>query len=181
MALPASLSTLTVAGTYVDLIGNPVRGSLIFKPQVILKEKVAKVIIMPSLIEKTFDANGSFSIVLPCTNDADVIPIPFIYTVTENFAGGRVFSIALPTSVAGTTQNMADLLPAVTSADSLSYITLDQYQALVNRYTTDEAMRVIVVAAPTYVANALAYRDATLVAANSIASTNPFALMLMGM
>jgi hypothetical protein len=43
MALPASLSTVTVAGTYVDLLGNPVRGSITIEPQTILKEKTANV------------------------------------------------------------------------------------------------------------------------------------------
>jgi hypothetical protein len=42
MALPTSLSTATITGTYVDLLGNPVRGSLTFEPQTILKEVTAK-------------------------------------------------------------------------------------------------------------------------------------------
>ena len=58
MALPASLSTCTVTGTYVDLLGNPVRGSLLFEPQTILKEKTANVIIMPVHINKVLDASG---------------------------------------------------------------------------------------------------------------------------
>ena len=112
MALPASLSTCTVVGTYVDLVGNPVRGSINFTPQTILKETTANVIIIPVVIQKTFDATGSFSVVLPVTSDTDVTPQPFIYTIEENFTGGRTIQIALPLSVAGTTQNLADLLPA---------------------------------------------------------------------
>ena len=96
MALPASLSTVTVIGTYVDLQGNPVRGSLIITPQTILKETAANVIIIPVKIQKTFDATGSFSVVLPVTSDTDVAPIPFIYTLEENFSGGRTFQISLP-------------------------------------------------------------------------------------
>lgn len=181
MTLPATLAKCTVIGRYVDLLGNPIRGSLVVTPQVILKDKVSNVIIMPVAMVETLDATGAFSVVLPCTNDTDVLPTPFIYKITENFSGGREFTIALPVSVADTTQNMADLLPAVTLTDSAAYVTLDQYQALVSRYTTAEGIRVIVVAAPTYVANALAYRNATLVAANNLGYTNPNALMLMGM
>jgi len=100
MALPASLSTCTVVGTYVDLIGNPVRGSINFTPQTILKETTANVIIIPVVIQKTFDATGSFSVTLPVTSDTDVTPQPFIYTIEENFTGGRTIEIALPLSVA---------------------------------------------------------------------------------
>ena len=84
MALPASLSTCTVVGTYVDLVGNPVRGSINFTPQTILKETTANVIIIPVVIQKTFDSTGSFSVVLPVTSDTDVTPQPFIYTIEEN-------------------------------------------------------------------------------------------------
>jgi hypothetical protein len=60
MALPASLSTVTVAGTYVDLVGNPVRGSITFEPQTILKEKAAECIIMPVHNCKNFRCNRFF-------------------------------------------------------------------------------------------------------------------------
>jgi hypothetical protein len=180
MTIPASISTVTVVGTYVDIIGNPVRGSIVFKPQVVLKEKTANVIIMPSNIEKVFDANGSFSIILPCTDDPDGTPTSFIYTVTENFSGGRVFDIALPIAVAGTTQNMADILPAVALSESLSYVTLAQYTALSARYSTAEGIRAVVITSPTHVANALAYRDATALAVQASLYGNSFSMMAMG-
>ncbi len=180
MALPTSLSTATIVGTYVDLIGNPVRGSLTFAPQTILKETTQNIIIMPVHIVKTLDATGSFSITLPVTSDSDVAPQPFIYDITENFAGGREFQIALPLSVAGTTQNLADLLPAVDSATAASYVTTDQYQALLARYTDAEGIRVIVVDAEDYEANASAYATATTTAATEIASFTVKSLFLMG-
>jgi hypothetical protein len=180
MALPASLSTCTVTGTYVDLLGNPVRGSLIFEPQTIIKEKTANVIIMPVHINKELDASGSLTITLPVTSDTDVTPQPFIYTVVENFAGGRTFEIALPLSVAGTTQNLADLLPAVTQAESASYMTTDQYQALLTRYSTAEGVRVILIDAEDYEANAQAYAAATTAAANELEQFTVRSLFLMG-
>ena len=180
MALPTSLSTATIVGTYVDLIGNPVRGSLTFAPQTILKETTQNMIIMPVHIVKTLDATGSFTITLPVTSDTDVAPQPFIYDITENFSGGREFHIALPLSVAGTTQNLADLLPAVDSTTAASYVTTDQYQALLARYTDAEGIRVIVVDAEDYEANASAYATATTNAANEIASFTVKSLFLMG-
>jgi hypothetical protein len=180
MALPASLSTCTIIGTYVDLIGNPVRGSINFTPQTILKETTANVIIIPVVIQKTFDATGSFSIVLPVTSDTDVTPQPFIYTIEENFTGGRTIEIALPLSVAGTTQNLADLLPALSSAEAASYVTVDQYQALLTRYNNAENIRVLVVDAEDYVANAEQYATDASVADGIIQKYNSNQFMLMG-
>lgn len=180
MALPASLSTCTVVGTYVDLSGNPVRGSINFTPQTILKETTANVIIIPVVIQKTFDATGSFSVVLPVTNDTDVIPQPFVYTIEENFTGGRTIEIALPLSVAGTTQNLADLLPALDSAEAASYMTLDQYQALLTRYNNAESIRVLVVDADESADDADSYANDASRAADEIALFNSKQMMLMG-
>ena len=180
MALPASLSTCTVEGTYVDLIGNPMSGSVTFTPQTILKETTLNVILMPTAIVKTLDASGSLSLTLPCTSDTDVTPQPFIYTVVENFTGGRTTQIALPLSVANTTQNLADLLPAVTTAVAASYVTLDQYQALLLRYTADELVRLIVVNGEDYVENSATYATATARAATELANFTAKQMMLMG-
>jgi hypothetical protein len=180
MALPASLSTVTVAGTYVDLLGNPVRGSITIEPQTILKEKTLNVHIMPVHIVKTLDATGSFTTTLPVTSDTDVTPQPFVYILSESFTGGRTFEIALPLSVAGTTQNLADLLPAVTQAESASYITTDQYQALLTRYTAAEGVRVILVDAEDYEANAQVYAAATTAAATELAQFTVQSMLLMG-
>lgn len=180
MALPASLSTCTVVGTYVDLSGNPVRGSLNITPQTILKETTANVIIIPVVIQKTFDATGSFTVVLPVTSDTDVTPQPFIYTFEENFTGGRTIEVALPLSVAGTTQNLADLLPALESAEAASYVSVDQYQALLTRYNNAESIRVLVVDADEEADDADSYATDALKAANTLSAYNSNQLMMMG-
>jgi len=180
MALPASLSTCTVVGTYVDLSGNPVRGSLNITPQTILKETTANVIIMPVVIQKTFDATGSFSVVLPVTNDTDVTPQPFIYTFEENFTSGRTIELALPLSVAGTTQNLADLLPALESAEAASFVTVDQYQALLTRYNDAENIRVLVVDADEEADDADSHATDAATAASALATYNSNQLMMMG-
>jgi hypothetical protein len=180
MALPASLSTCTVVGTYVNLLGNPVSGSINFTPQTILKEVAANVIIIPSVIQKTFDATGSFSIVLPVTSDTDVSPQPFIYTIEENFTSGRTLRIALPLSVAGTTQNLADLLPSLSSTEAASIVTVDQYQALLTRYNNAEGIRVLVVDADEKADDAQTYADDAETAKNSLDRYNANQLMTMG-
>jgi hypothetical protein len=180
MALPASLSTVTVAGTYVDLLGNPVRGSITIEPQTILKEKTLNVHIMPVHIVKTLDATGSFTTTLPVTSDADVTPQPFVYTIVENFTSGRTFQIALPLSVAGTTQNLADLLTALSEADATAYVSVDAYQGLLTRYNNASGRREIVVNAATYEGNALAYATEASKSASAVANFTTNQLMMMG-
>jgi len=180
MALPASLSTVTVAGTYVDLLGNPVRGSITIEPQTILKEKTLNVHIMPVHIVKTLDATGSFTTTLPVTSDTDVTPQPFVYTIVENFTSGRTFQIALPLSVAGTTQNLADLLTALSQADATAYVSVDAYQGLLTRYNNASGRREIVVNASTYESNALAYATEASNSASAVANFTSNQLMMMG-
>ena len=180
MALPTTLSTCTVVGTYVDLSGNPVRGSINITPQTILKEVTQNFIIIPVVIQKTFDATGSFTVVLPVTSDTDVTPQPFIYTFEENFTGGRTIELALPLSVAGTTQNLADLLPALDSADAAAYVSVDAYQALLTRYNTSETIRVLVVDADEKADDANSYASAAASAAAALANYNTNQLMMMG-
>ena len=180
MALPTTLSTCTVVGTYVDLSGNPVRGSINITPQTILKEVTQNFIIMPVVIQKTFDATGSFTVVLPVTSDTDVTPQPFIYTFEENFTGGRTIELALPLSVAGTTQNLTDLLPALDSADAAAYVSVDAYQALLTRYNTSETIRVLVVDADEKADDANSYASAAASAAAALANYNTNQLMMMG-
>jgi hypothetical protein len=180
MPLPTTLSTCTVVGTYVDLSGNPVRGSINITPQTILKEVTENVIIIPVVIQKTFDATGSFSVVLPVTSDTDVTHQPFIYTFEENFTGGRTIELALPLSVAGTTQNLADLLPALDAADAAAYVSVDAYQALLTRYNGAENIRVLVVDADEKADDAATYATNASNAAGAIQNYNTNQLMMMG-
>lgn len=180
MALPASLSTVTVTGTYVSLVGNPISGSISFTPEIMLLERTANVIIVAKSIVKTLDANGSFSVILPVTSDTDVVPISFSYTVTENFAGGREFKIALPLSVAGTTQNLADLLPSVTVAESSLYVTTDQYQALLTRYNTANGIYTTALTASTLATTAATYATDAGTAVTTLDDFTNSQLLLMG-
>jgi len=136
MALSVDVATITLEGTYLDLVGNPIVGSVRFTPQSILKDTDQNQIIINNAITATLDATGSFSIVLPITDDSDVAPQPFAYEVEEIFTGGRTFFITLPTGTPDP-QNIADLAPAVTSTEAAaSYVTQAQYNSLLARYNT---------------------------------------------
>lgn len=133
MALSPDLSTVTLTGTYVDLQGNPVSGSVRFTPQSIIKDTDQNQIIINSAITATLNGSGTFSVVLPVTDDTDVAPVPFAYEVEEIFSGGRTFFITIPAGGAAT-QDIADLAPAVSTTEAANYVTQSQYNVLVSRY-----------------------------------------------
>ena len=133
MALTADLTTITLQGTYVDLAGNAIVGSVRFTPQSIIKDTDQNQIIINTAITETLDANGSFSVVLPVTDDTDVVPVPFAYYVEEIFSGGRSFYITLPLG-STSPQNIADLAPAVDTTTAEDYVTTSEYNSLLTRY-----------------------------------------------
>jgi len=134
MALTVDLETVTLTGTYVDLIGNPVAGSVTFTPQTIIKDTDQNQIIVNNVITEVLDANGSFSVILPVTDDSDVVPQPFAYEVEEVFSGGRSFAITLPGG--GAAVDIADLSPAVTAAVAAGFVTTTQFTAISARLAT---------------------------------------------
>jgi hypothetical protein len=134
MALTADLSTITLTGTYVDIEGNAISGSVRFSPQSIIKDTDQNQIIINTPISATLDGNGSFSVVLPVTDDTDVAPIPFAYQVEEIFLGGRTFFITIPGGGAAS-QDIADFAPAVSTAEAADFVTQSQYNILNTRHT----------------------------------------------
>lgn len=134
MALTVDLETVTLTGTYVDIVGDPIVGSVTFTPQTIIKDTDQNQIIVNNVITEVLDGNGSFSVVLPVTDDSDVVPQPFAYLVEEVFSGGRSFVITLPGG--GGSVDIADLSPAVSAAVAAGYVTSAQYNAINTRLTT---------------------------------------------
>lgn len=129
MPLTNRLSTCTVSGSYVDLTGTPIAGQVGFTSRAILTDSVNNQILINKRITATLDANGSFSVVLPVTDDPDLTPSGFTYLVEELFAGGRTFDMNIPSSA--TTLNLADVAPAATNAGlGSTYTTVAQYTTL---------------------------------------------------
>jgi hypothetical protein len=65
--------------------------------------------------------SGAFSVTLPATNDPDVVPNPFTYSVEESFPGGRTYTISIPYDTVGSL-DLADISPAPTL--STTYVQL---------------------------------------------------------
>jgi len=178
MALTVDLETVTVTGTYVDLQGNAISGSVTFKPQTIIKDTDQNQIIVNNLISDTLDANGSFSLVLPVTDDSDVVPQPFAYEVEEVFSGGRSFVITLPGG--GAAVDIADLSPAVSAAVAAGYVTSAQYNAINTRLTTANTAYTQVTAIQDNIEVAAAGATSAATAASNALRTGINQFLLMG-
>ena len=116
MALAPSLTTVTVNGNYVDFEGNAIQGQVRFTLGDVLRNGTDDQMVAPSSIVVPLSA-GAFSVTLPATNDPDVVPNPFVYTVEESFPGGRSYTISVPYTTVGSL-DLADLSPTPTIADS---------------------------------------------------------------
>jgi hypothetical protein len=109
MAIGPSVTTVTVEGAYVDFEGNNIKGQIRFTLGDVLRNGTDDQMVAPSSVVVPLSA-GAFSVSLPATNDPDVVPNPFVYTVEESFPGGRSYTISVPYTSAGAL-NLADISP----------------------------------------------------------------------
>ena len=110
MPLPGNITTITVTGTYTDQLGNLLAGTVVFSTGLTLVDAAGRTVLGPAPIIVPL-VGGSFSVVLPCTDNANLNPTGFSYTVTEQLAfGARTYTIQLPASL-GTTVDISTLIP----------------------------------------------------------------------
>jgi len=110
MALGTNLTTVQITGTYVDYEGTAIAGQIRFSTSEVLRNGTDDQMVAPSVVVVPL-VSGSFSVTLPATNDPDVVPNPFTYSVEESFAGGRSYEISIPYTSAGSL-DLADISPA---------------------------------------------------------------------
>ena len=117
MPLPAGFDTITVTGTILTLGGDPCTGTVKFTPPATawLKHIGSDVTIAPTGFVATLNSSGSFSIVLPVTDDPDVVPA-FSYQVEENLTGPvaqkRTYSVEIPIAMIPGPVTLSDLAPS---------------------------------------------------------------------
>lgn len=141
MALPGNLTTITVTGKYVDMVGTAIAGQVKFTPRAVLKNATADTILIPITITKTLDANGAFSQVLVATDDADATPSGFTYEFEEAFIGGRTFDFLLPSNTPAGTIDIADIAAAVVNdGTATAYASFADYVTLEGRVTVVEGL-----------------------------------------
>jgi len=181
MPLPDNITTIDVRLKYVDINGNQATGNVTFTPSTSLIDPSRGVIINASTIVATLN-NGTALVTLPVTDDTDANPIGFTYAVQENIAGGRSYSIALPSTL-GTSVNLSQCAPVVPSAGLNPYATTSQYASLDTRVTALDTTATTLAtyttsAATAATAAATANAAATLASQTVAAATiHPFTLM----
>jgi hypothetical protein len=109
MALGPNLTTVTITGSYVDFEGTPIEGQVRFSISEVLRNGTDDQMVAPSSVVVPL-SSGSFSVSIPATNDPDVVPNPFEYTVEESFPNGRTYQISIPYTTSGSL-DLADLSP----------------------------------------------------------------------
>ncbi len=110
MSLPVSVDTVTLTGTYTDMDGTPLSGSVEFIAPSIIVHAVSKTIFADSTVVQ-LDETGSFSVVLVATDADDITPDSFVYQVSEKISGYSThhrYTISLPK--ASPTADLADLI-----------------------------------------------------------------------
>lgn len=111
--MPANVTTVVVLGTFLTPEGEPSTGTVSFTPSSWLLNSGANIAIPNSTVTKTLGTAGNFSVTLPITDDPDLSPGGWIYTVSEVVDGvSQSYNIAIPGTVAaGGTVFLADLAP----------------------------------------------------------------------
>lgn len=135
MPLPPSLATKTLHGKYTTADGNPAIGAVTFTTSpYTLRAQADDTIIPVSDRVAVLDGSGEFTLTnLASTNDPDVAPVGWVWTVTEVIVGSpqRVYQISIPYDAASTLQ-LADLVPAVPAPAMGDYVTQGDLQAVVD-------------------------------------------------
>jgi hypothetical protein len=112
MAIGPSVTQITINGNYCDFEGNAIAGQVRFTLGDVISNGTDDQMVAPSSIVVPL-TSGAFSVNLPATNDPDLSPVPFTYTVEESFPGGRTYTISVPYTTVGSL-DLADLSPTPT-------------------------------------------------------------------
>lgn len=131
MPLPSNYDRVPVRGKYVYLDGTPASGQIKFTGKVPAVSDAFDTIILPNTIVATLDSSGAFTVSLPATNDPDVLPNGWTYTVQETFAGGggRTYEIDVPLSAQATGIDLSEVAPLPASSGApTAFVTLTAFQ-----------------------------------------------------
>ena len=119
------LALITVTGKYLNLDGSPASGSVSFATTTTIINQTANEIVVPQTFTANLNGLGELSLTLPATDDPDLEPTGWTYTVTENIGlRPRTYDIEVPHNTPGGTLDLADAMPVPSSA-GVSYPTID--------------------------------------------------------
>lgn len=129
MALPSDLTTIVVTGTFTTITGTPLTGQVNFSLTTPVEDSTGKVIFNAFTQSVPLNSAGFMSIVLPCTDNADLNPTNFSYLVTEAVPGlGRAYYVQLPHTL-GSTVDLSSLAPVATPPATSAFATANTWTA----------------------------------------------------
>lgn len=101
MATP-DWTQVTVYGTYTRTDNTPGRGKLIFspRPRRFVSASSGQVIIARPVVATINPTTGAFTATLYASDDPDITPADFSYSVREIFTGGKEYDIFVPRAAA---------------------------------------------------------------------------------
>lgn len=113
MAIPGSITPITVSGQYVKADGTAATGTVSFVPSITAAADTDGVLVPLSPVTVTLDVTGSFSVILAATDDADWVAAGFTYLVTEKIYGARPrsYHIEVPAASPGGALELAAAAP----------------------------------------------------------------------
>lgn len=125
-------TTATLTGTYQTFDGTPASGTVEIIPNSSTLVDGEGNVILSGRVKVTLDATGSFSAVLPATDDATVEPaLGRQYTVVAKLRHQHLAAVTGIELATGQTRDMADLTSAAAVTASLStWLTQEDYVAL---------------------------------------------------
>lgn len=115
MPLPVDLTTITVTGSYQDGSGNPLYGYVTFTPSTDLTDSTGHVILRAAPILVNL-SKGAISVLLACTDNANISPSGWSWVVTEvvgTISGNlspRTYNVLVPHTL-GSTVDLSTLAP----------------------------------------------------------------------
>jgi hypothetical protein len=112
--LPSSIRTVKVKGQYRGPDGRGLQGTVTFSGPGLLTFPEADLFIAGPVVAR-LDENGAFEVVLPATDNPDMNPSDWSYTVKENLTGvtgARTYALLLPADTPGGEIDLADVAPA---------------------------------------------------------------------
>jgi hypothetical protein len=124
--MAGTLPSITVTGYYESAAGVAQEGAVLFTPSAAVEDAAGKVVVTAVPNVATL-SGGSFSIVLPCTDTAGLVPLGWDYTATVAVPGAQTtFPLYLPQSLGGTsgTVDISALTPVTgsPSPSGVSYL-----------------------------------------------------------
>lgn len=109
MSLPASVTPITLTGTFTKPDGTADSGRVVVKSKWFVQNSTDNVVLSPYFVTTELNTNGSFSLVLPANNDTGWSPTGWSYEVTLHLSAGTdTRGISLDKGAAGGTVDITD-------------------------------------------------------------------------